>query len=61
MLPATAAYVLLGSAGKETLMAAGERVPSLQLGLYGIGAIAAILATREISKLAQDALGDLEE
>ena len=35
MLPGTAAYVLLGSAGKETLVAAGGGIPSFQLALYG--------------------------
>ena len=41
MLPGTSAYVLLGSAGKETLVAAGEGIPSFQLALYG--ALAALL------------------
>lgn len=37
MLPGTAAYVYLGSAGKETLAAAstGDGMPPLQTALYG--------------------------
>lgn len=125
MLPGTAAYVYLGSAGKETLAAAGasEGMPPLQTALYGtppvslrtgarefracvlvrisklwchpdsvlctqaqrrcprltrggaacacpstrvcmragLGAVSVLLLVREVSKIAQESIGDLEE
>eukprot|EP00892_Ulva_mutabilis_P007715 jgi/Ulvmu1/5315/UM022_0109.1 len=63
MLPGTAAYVYLGSAGKETLAAAGagDGMPPLQTAIYGLGALSVLLLTREISKIAQEAVGDLKE
>ena len=54
MLPGTFAYVYLGSLGKE----AAQGLTPTKLILYAVGAVATILATREISKVASNALSE---
>ncbi|GIL68062.1 hypothetical protein Vafri_21378 [Volvox africanus] len=60
MLPGTFAYVYLGGAGKAAVTAAagggGGGADTTQLVLYGVGAVATILATRLISSAASKAL-----
>ncbi|EFJ45137.1 hypothetical protein VOLCADRAFT_94530 [Volvox carteri f. nagariensis] len=64
MLPGTFAYVYLGGAGRAAVSAAaggGGAVDTTQLVLYGVGAVATILATRAISIAATKALQEEQE
>ena len=58
MLPGTFAYVYLGSAGRAAgeAVAGGGGVSPMQAVLYGVGAVATVLATRAISRAANSAL-----
>lgn len=56
MLPGTFAYVYLGGAGKAAVDAASGGMDTKTIVLYGVGAVATILATRAISKAAGKAL-----
>ncbi|GAQ84225.1 hypothetical protein KFL_001810060 [Klebsormidium nitens] len=65
MLPATFAYVYLGSAGKATvdIVASGGAVAKtspLQLGLYALGAVATLGVTTLVSRIASKALSEAE-
>jgi uncharacterized membrane protein YdjX (TVP38/TMEM64 family) len=62
MLPGTIAYVALGGAGKAAAeTAAGVGTSSLQLVLYGVGALATLGATVLISRAASQALKEASE
>ncbi|GFR44729.1 hypothetical protein Agub_g6055, partial [Astrephomene gubernaculifera] len=59
MLPGTFAYVYLGGAGRAAVDAAtggGSELQMSQLVLYGVGAVATVLATRAISSAASKVL-----
>ena len=59
MLPATFAYVFLGSLGKVTVDAAstgGEGVGSVKVVLYAVGVIATLGVTKVVSTAASNAL-----
>ncbi|KAG2425117.1 hypothetical protein HYH02_015061 [Chlamydomonas schloesseri] len=64
MLPGTFAYVYLGGAGRAAVDAAasgGASMSTSQLVLYGVGAVATVLATRAISSAASKALEEQEQ
>ncbi|GLC41253.1 hypothetical protein PLESTB_001082200 [Pleodorina starrii] len=64
MLPGTFAYVYLGGAGKAAVSAAaggGAAMDPTQLVLYGVGAVATVLATRAIGSAASKALEEEEQ
>ncbi|PNW87742.1 hypothetical protein CHLRE_01g000250v5 [Chlamydomonas reinhardtii] len=64
MLPGTFAYVYLGGAGRAAVDAAasgGASMGTSQLVLYGVGAVATVLATRAINAAASKALEEQEQ
>lgn len=62
MLPATAAYVYFGSLGRAAVdtasTAGGGNEQALKLGLYAVGAVAALAATKLIADAASQALDE---
>ena len=64
MLPATFAYVFLGSLGKVTVDAAstgGEGISSVKVALYAVGVVATLAVTKVVSTTASKALEEEKE
>eukprot|EP00897_Mesotaenium_endlicherianum_P009039 jgi/Mesen1/8163/ME000438S07275 len=65
MLPGTFAYVYLGGAGRATIDSISDGgsggIPTAKLLLYGVGAVATLLVTREVSVRASRAIKEAEE